>query len=270
MLLLATVLLSSASWATAPSCPPAFSSLNTTIGAISDSTQLNVCVSKAVLVKGTNGSVSLVLGSGSSNAPRCLVYPNGLSLDLTFSLLSTGHVGCWSLYPPNQTISIVNVGRPSQSKLYSAMKSFRPQIPLIFVKPAKNIKVGTRVTLYSSAKSQVLKTKLLSLPAQIRFRPIKYRWRISQGGLGAVSSGLAKTTFTPSIKGDGLASLAVTYSIEYSFTGLTSWNVVQPNILLNANPARFLVVSEDVPKIAKEPPRLVNKPCVVGSTAWRC
>ena len=270
MLLLATVLLSSTSWAAAPSCPPSFSSLNTTIGAISDSTQLNLCVSKAVLVKGTNGSLSLILGSGSSDAPRCLVYPNGLSLDLTFSLLYSGHVGCWSLYPPNQTISIVNVGRPSQSKLYSAMKSFRPQIPLIFVKPAKNIKVGTKVIPYSSAKSEVLNTKLLSLPAQIRFRPIKYRWRISQGGLRAVSSGLAKTTFIPTIKGDGLASLAATYSIEYSFTGLTSWSSVQPNILLNASPTRFSVVSEDVPKRAKEPPRLVNRPCSSGSTAWRC
>jgi hypothetical protein len=270
MLLLATVLLSSTSWLADPSCPPAFSSLNTTIGAISDSTQLNLCVSKAIFVKGTNGSLTLILGSGSSNAPRCLVYPNGLSLDLTFSLLSSGHVGCWSLYPPNQTVSIVNVGRPSQSMLYSAMKSFRPQTPLIFVKPAKNIKVGTKVILYSSAKSEVLNTKLLSLPAQIRFRPIKYRWRISQGGLKAVSSVLAKTTFVPTIKGDGLASLAVTYSIEYSFTGLTSWSSVQPNILLNASPNRFSVVSEEVPKRAKEPPRLVNRPCSSGSTAWRC
>jgi hypothetical protein len=45
---------------------------------------------------------------------------------------------------------------------------------------------------------------------------------------------------------------------------------VQPNILLNASPNRFSVFSDEVPKRAKEPPRLVNKPCSSGSTAWRC
>ena len=214
--------------------------------------------------------MSLVLGSGTSNAPKCLVYPNGLSLDLTFSLLNSGHVGCWSLYPPNQPISIVNVGRPSQSRISSALKSFRPQTPTIFVKPSKNIRVGTTISLSSSAQVQVLKTKLLNLAAQIRFRPIRYRWQISQGGLGSVVSTLSRPTFTPTAKGDGLVQLATTYSIEYSFTGLTSWTSVKPNIILNAKPVRFLVASEDVPKLDKEPPRLVNKPCVVGSTAWRC
>jgi hypothetical protein len=270
MLMLATVLLSSAGWATAPSCPAAFSSLNTTIGAISDSTQLNLCVSKAVLIKGSNGSVSLVLGSGSSSAPRCLVYPNGLSLDLTFGLLNTGHVGCWSLYPPNQPVSIVNVGKPSQSRIYSALKSFRPLTPMIFIKPSKNIKVGATIELSSSAKPQVLKTKLLGLPAQIRFRPVTYRWQISQGGSTPVSSALSKPSYIPKLKGDGVVDLAVTYSTEYSFTGLTSWTVVKPNILLNANPVRFSANSPDGPKIDKDPPRLVNKPCALGSTAWRC
>jgi hypothetical protein len=270
MLLLSTVLLAGAGWATAPSCPAAFSSLNTTIGAISDSTQLNLCVSKAVLIKGTNGSVSLVLGSGSSSAPRCLVYPNGLSLDLTFGLLNTGHVGCWSLYPPNQPVSIVNVGKPSQSRIYSALKSFRPLTPMIFIKPSRTIKVGATIGLSSSAKSQVLKTKLLGLPAQIRFRPVTYRWQISQGGVTPASSALSKSSYIPKVKGDGLVALAVTYSTEYSFIGLTSWVVVKPNILLNANPSRFLATSPEVPKVDKEPPRLVNKPCALGSTAWRC
>jgi len=270
MLLIASFLLSSASWVGSPACPPAFSIESTSIGAISDSSQLNICVSKAVLVKGTNGSLSLVLGSQSNNAPKCLVYPNGLSLDLTFGLLSSGHVGCWSLYPPNQPVSIVNVGRPNQSRLFSALKSYRPQVPRIFIKPSKNIKVGTSVTLYSSAKFQTLKTKILTLPAQIRFRPIRFAWQIGQGGTKPISSRLAKTVFTPTIKGDAKASLSVTYSIEYSITGLTSWNAVKPNIVVSANPVSFWVAEDQLPLKAKEPPRLVDKPCLVGSSVWRC
>jgi len=270
MLVLASIVLSSSAWVASPSCPPAFSMVNTTVGAISNSTQLNLCVSKATLVKGSNGSVNLVLGAPVSDAPRCLVYPNGLSLDLTFGLLSSGHVGCWSLYPPYQSVAIVNVGRPNQTKLQSVLKSFRPEVPRIFMKPERNLQVNTNVLFYSSAKSQVTKTKLLTLPAQIRFKPIRYRWGISQGGELPKVSSLVKSTFKPVVVGDGKATLAVTYSIEYSFTGLTNWARVRPDILLNAVPVNFKVGGDMVPELAKEPPRLVNKPCELGSKAWRC
>ena len=270
MLILASLLLSTSSWMAAPSCPAAFSLVNTSIGAISDSTQLNLCVSKASLVKGSNGSLSLVVGTNSANSPSCLVYPNGLNLDLTFGLLSSGHVGCWSLYPPNKAVAIVNVGKPNQSKLNSALKSFRPQIPRISLKPSKNIQVGMKVVFSSSAKAETIKTKILTLPAQIRFRPVRFAWQIRQGGLTPVTSSVSIGSFIPRVKGDSQAFLSVWYSIEYSFTGLTSWTRVRPNISLSANPVSFLVNSKDVPENSTEPPRLVNKPCLMGSTAWRC
>lgn len=270
MLILAGLLLSTASFASAPSCPAAFSVVNTTIGAISDSSQLNLCVSKASFIKGSNGTLSLVLGSSSNNSPRCLVYPNGLSLDLSYGLISSGHVGCWSLYPPNQAVAIVNIGKPSQPKLFSALKSFRPQAPRIFMKPTKNIEVGTKVVFSSSAKLETIKTKILSLPAQIRFKPVRYYWQIRQGGLAPIPNTAPSWTFTPSVKGDVQAALSVWYSIEYSFTGLTSWTAVKPNIGLAASPMSFQVGSPEVPSNPKDPPRLVNKPCLLGSTAWRC
>lgn len=268
--MLASIVLSSSAWVASPSCPAAFSAVNTTIGAISNSSQLNVCVSKATVVKGSNGSVNLVIGSQVSNAPKCLVYPNGLSLDLTFGLLSSGHVGCWSLYPPYQPVAIVNVGRPSQTKLQSVRKSFRPDTPRIFMKPEKNVQVGTNVIFSSSAKTQIINTKLLSLPAEIRFKPIRYRWEISQGGGIPKLSNLSKPSFVPTLAGDAKATLYVTYSLEYLFTGLTNWVRVRPDILLNASPLSFKVGGDKVPEPAKEPPRLVNKPCELGSKAWRC
>ena len=268
--MLASIVLSSSAWVSSPGCPPAFSMVNTTVGAISNSSQLNVCVSKATLVKGSNGSVNLVLGSQISNAPRCLVYPNGLSLDLTFGLLSSGHVGCWSLYPPYQPVSIVNVGRPSQTKLQSVLKSFRPEVPRIFMKPDKNVLVGSNTLFYSSAKTQIIKTRLLTLPAEIRFKPVRYRWGFSQGGQVPKLSTLAKPSFVPTLVGDAKATLALTYSIEYTFAGLTNWVRVRPDILVNANPLNFMVGMDKPPEPSKEPPRLVNKPCELGSKAWRC
>lgn len=270
MLLIASILLSTSSWVSAPSCPSAFSVLNTSVGAISDSTQLNVCVSRAVMVKGVSGSLNLIVGTKSSTAPQCLVYPNGLSFDLTYSLLSSGHVGCWSLYPPSQRVAVINVGRPNQARLQSALRSFRPEVPRIFFKPVANIQIGTLVQFSSTAKTQSIKTKMLTLPTQIRFKPVRYRWSIGQGGLPPKLSSLASPTFTPTIKGDGLANLALYYSVEYSFTGITAWTSVKPDILVNVPRVRFQVGSINTPETAQEPPRLVNKPCLKGYVAWRC
>lgn len=83
-------------------------------------------------------------------------------------------------------------------------------------------------------------------------------------------SSLAKPTFKPTVVGDGKATLAVTYSIEYSFTGLTNWARVRPDILVNSNPLGFRIGGDKAPETSKEPPRLVNKPCELGSKAWRC
>ena len=270
MLILASLLLSAASFASAPSCPSAFSVVNTTIGAISDSSQLNLCVSNATFIKGSNGSLSLVLGGSSNNSPKCLVYPNGLNLDLTYGLLTSGHVGCWSLYPPKQAVAIVNVGKPSQSKLSSALRSFRPQVPRIFLKPSKNIEVGTKVSISSSSKPETIKTKILTLPAQIRFRPVRFSWQVLQPELKPITSNLSSWTFVPTVRGSAQVSLSVWYSIEYSFTGVTPWTQVKPNIGLVANPVSFQVDSAALPEILKDPPRLVNQPCLLGSTAWRC
>ncbi len=270
MLLLASIALATSGWAAAPSCPSAFSSVSTSVGAVSNSTQLTLCASKALLIKGSNGSLNLIIGSQTSTSPKCLVYPNGLSFDLTYSLLSSGHVGCWSLYPPSQAIAIVNIGKPSQSKLQSALKTFKPEIPRIFLKPSKGIKVKQQVSLSSSARIQTLKTKLLGLAAQIRFKPTKYKWTFAAVGATTQTSALAKPTYIPDRAGDVRVLLAVSYSVEYLFDGLTSWSVVKPDLVTNANQVTFNVGSVDPPKSIKEPPKLVNSPCLNGSSAWRC
>jgi hypothetical protein len=270
MLLLASIALVTSSWTAAPSCPTAFGSLSTTIGAVTSSSQLTLCASQALLVRGSNGSLNLVLGSSGSISPRCLVYPNGLSLDLTHSLLSSGHVGCWSLYPPSQTLAIVNVGKPSEAKVQSALKVYKPEMPKIFYKPSKAIQVGTRVSFSTSAKLQILKTTVLGLPAQIRFKPSRFRWTFLAPWDRPKTSSLSKPTYIPLASGDTKVTLTVSYSVEYSFTGVTPWRLVKPDIVINAGPLTLWASSGETPKSLKGPPKLVNSPCVLGSTDWRC
>jgi len=268
-MLLLTSLLVSTLWHQAPACPPTFSVTSTTVGAVSDSAELLLCVSNAILVKGSNGSISLAIGAPSSTAPRCLVYPNGVNPDLMSSLLQSGHVGCWSLYPPSQPIAIVNVGKPSQTKLISALKSFRPTTPRIFLKPSSGILVGMNLQLTSSAGLQLVKTKLLGLAAQVRFKPISYKWQIVDSVGLASSFSTAQPSYQTKFKGYVQVNLAVSYSIEYLFSGLTSWTRVRPNILTNAHPVTLLVIEKELPPITHIP-RLVAKPCFPSFKAWGC
>lgn len=268
-MLLLTSLLVTGLWQQAPTCPPAFSFTNTTVGAVSDSVELSLCVSNAVLIKGSNGSVSLAIGTSGSAAPKCLIYPNGLSPDLMSALLLSGHVGCWSLYPPSQPVSIVNVGKPSQTKLAAALKSFRPSTPRIFVKPNSGILVGTTVQLSSSANLQLIRTKLLGLSAQIRFKPLSYKWQILNNAGAAITATAVQPSYFASTKGGVQVNLAISYSIEYLFAGLTSWTRVRPNIYSNAIPVAFQVGQVLNPPISHIP-RLVAKPCIPKVPSWGC
>ncbi len=243
-------------------CPAAFSSTSTTISALSNSQALSICVANSVLVHGVNGSLTLVVGSTSS-APRCLVYPNGLSPDLTSSLLQSGHINCWSLYPPSQSISIVNIGKPSTSKIQSALKSFRPQVPVIFVSPNSGLVRGRTLTFSSSAQVESIRSTILNLPVVVRFTPKTYGWRI-----GSQVSSSPNPSYVIRDPGSLETDLVVGFGIEYEFPGLTSWSRVSPNIFMNAIPLRLQIGDTQPPSKVRQTPRLVLRPCSPGR--WGC
>jgi hypothetical protein len=99
---------------------------------------------------------------------------------------------------------------------------------------------------------------------------VRFSWQVLQAGLKPITSTLPTWAFPPTVRGSAQVALSVWYSIEYSFTGLTPWAQVKPNIGLVANPLNFQVDSAAVPENSKDPPRLVNKPCLLDSQAWRC
>lgn len=249
-------------------CPGSFLSTNSTVGAITNSTTLSICVSKAQLITGTNGSLTLVIGGATSTAPRCLIYPNGLSPDLTFQLLHSGHVGCWSLYPPGQPINIVNVGSPSSSKIQSALKQFKPTVPRILVNAKPPFAIKSVIPFSSTAGNQQINSKLLSLPLQVRFKPVDFSWQVQPSKKVSSSS---KFNWVADTVGSVQVNLKVSYSVEYLFTGITTWRRVQPNIIMNALPVSLQVEQRaEPPKQANEIPRLVSGPCQSGSVAWGC
>ena len=268
MPLLTTALLASAAWFSAPSCPLPLASNRTTVGAITSSTALSVCVSNSKLVEGTNGSMILVIGSSASPSPRCLIYPNGLSPDLAFSLLDSGHIGCWSLYPPGQVVTIVNLNTPSQASIQAALKSFKPDAPRIKVKPGSEVPIGTSLSFTSTAATKMIRSVLLNLPLQVRFKPGSYYWRLTPVNKTFSSAGALW-------KADRVGSIQmehrVSYSVEYSFVGLTPWRIVKPNIVMTASPMSLLVRQGEVPpKEIKRIPRLVGGPCQAGKNLWGC
>lgn len=252
----------------ANTCPGSFLTTSTTVGAITNSSSLSLCVSKAHLITGSSDSLTLVIGGTDSSSPKCLIYPNGLSPDLTFQLIQSGHVGCWSLYPPGQPITIVNVGTPSTSRIQSALKQFKPDNPRITVSPKAPYRLGAILKFGSTAASKFIKANLLGLPLQVRFRPVSFSWMISPLQKTSSSSTMSlKATAEATYQ----ASLRVWFSVEYAFPGITSWRFVKPNILVNAVPLGFQVLGQPLsPKIVPLIPRLVGGPCERLSKAWGC
>ena len=268
MLVLASLVLISGSWVQANTCPGSFLTTSTTVGAITNSSSLSLCVSKAQLVTGSNGSLTLVIGGTGSTSPRCLIYPNGLSPDLTFQLIQSGHVGCWSLYPPGQPITIVNVGTPSTARIQSALKQFKPDIPRITVSPKAPYRIGGVLKFGSTAASKLIKASLLGLPLQVRFKPVLFSWVINP-----LQKTFSSSTFSLKATAEGIfqTNLRVGFSVEYSFPGITSWRIVKPNILVSAAAVSYQVLGQPIPpKVVPPIPRLVGGPCERLSKAWGC
>jgi hypothetical protein len=249
-------------------CPGAFLTNTTTVGAITSSNTLSVCVSKSQLINGSDGSLILVIGGSATSAPKCLIYPNGLSPDLTMQLLQSGHVGCWSLYPPGQTVRIINVATPPTAKIQAALKDFKPDLPRILLTAKPPFAIGSVLPLSSSANSKNIKTKLLTLPLQVRFTPSTFSWQLLPIKKSYSS---AKIKWKADISGLLQVNLKVGFLVEYKFTGITTWRRVIPNIVMNALPVSARIDQSPEPPIqSSQIPRLVGGPCQVKSLAWGC
>lgn len=246
-----------------PACPNSLQITNTTVGAISNSAELSLCVSRATLIRGADGDLKLVLNYVQTT-PSCLNYPNGLSPDLSYNLLAKGYRGCWSLYPPSHPVAIINIGSPSRHQISNALKSFKPIQPRILVRPNIHLQVGNRLNFSSTAKTHTVSCKILGLSCQVRFTPKNHNWQIGQ-----IKSKVAKPSFLLNQSGWLSANLSVLFSVEYRFIGLSNWSAVKPGIISNAPTLRLHAGLIPTKPPTSRNPRLVDKPC--GNTPrWGC
>jgi hypothetical protein len=162
----------------------------------------------------------------------------------------------------------VNVGTPSTSRIQSALKQFKPDVPRITVSPKAPYRIGGVLKFGSTAASKLIKANLLGLPLQVRFKPVSFNWLITP-----VQKTFSSSTVSLKATGEGMfqASLRVGFSVEYSFPGITSWRIVRPNILVSASPVSYQVLGQPIPpKSIPLIPRLVGGPCERLSKAWGC
>lgn len=261
MLLVSTLLYLGTLTATSP-CPPAFQTLNTTVGALTNSTEMLICLRKAVLTPASDGSLTLVINSNKP-APECLIYPNGVSPDFAAELINSGHTGCWSLYPPSQKIAVTNVGSPPKRIINLALARFRPTVPRIYLTPKKGFLVGNPIRFTNSAKLETQKCRMLSLNCEVRFTPKTFRWLVN-----FESGRSASHVFLPKVEGKVLANLSVSFTVQYRFLGLTNWRAVSPNVTATASPVTLIVGVVPKPP-ATHSPRLVDQLCS-ARPRWGC
>lgn len=249
------------------SCPKDFGVLETTIGAFNTSSALNICASKAEVFS-SGGKIVLVLG-GTLERPRCLNYPGGRAPDLT-SLLLSDHVGCFSLYPPTQSVAVVNLGGIASPKLSSAMAKFAPALVRSFVSPPTTV-LGQRVAFSSTASSSLVRGTLLGLPIKAHFGLAATNWQFNFAD-GAVSTSSARyPSLVMNRVGAHTAKLQVGFASSFQILGSQIWHSVAGVISRSAQPLPFYGIEALPPaKSSHRRPVLVARDCDKALSAYGC
>jgi len=241
--------------------------LETTIGAFNTSSALNICASKAEVFS-SGGKIVLVLG-GTLERPRCLNYPGGRAPDLT-SLLLSDHVGCFSLYPPTQSVAVVNLGGIASPKLSSAMAKFAPALVRSFVSPPTTV-LGQKVAFSSTASSSLVRGTLLGLPIKAHFGLAATNWQFNFAD-GAVSTSNARyPSLVMNRVGAHTAILQVGFASSFQILGSQIWHNVAGVISRSAQPLSFFGLEALPPaKSSHRRPVLVARDCDKALLAYGC
>jgi len=131
--------------------------------------------------------------------------------------------------------------------------SFRPATPGNTMEPGGWAVVGLPANFVAAASAQVVSGTLLGQPADVRFTPVGYRWRHSDGGLvessvpGATWKALGQREFSVTSTSHAYASpgeytvdLAVVLRAEYRFAG-SAWRSIAGTLEVAGEPQRVLV-----------------------------
>jgi len=154
--------------------------------------------------------------------------------------------------------------KPSWSSvIYTHSVEAAPDRPRISAPSASTVSVSSPLLLKGVASSVIRYRYLLRVPTQIKFTPIAYFWRLSDGKTSN-SKSLRHRVARP---GSITANLKVTFSVSFRLASGGNWRSLNRTVYLNARPVTLKVGSSDaqIPRL-----RFVHFNCLQRNDAPGC
>jgi len=168
--------------------------------------------------------------------------------------------------PPRAPAKPKETSKPSKPRRsdirYSHSTSAAPAAPRIR-SSTLNPKVGQTVSLGTSTGSQSRYRYLLGIPAEVRFTPSSYSWRLSDG----TKADRHRLAHTFQVPGSKKVNLRVKFAIAFRFAGSKYWRKLSQAIWVAAAPLTLNVGSAIS---SKRKPRFVYYDCLQVSDALGC
>jgi hypothetical protein len=206
------------------------------------------------------GDGGVAVGGGAAgNGPNQSPDPNPLLINRDgFTINCTPGSPC----DPNPVVSMSDIA------------SFKPAAPTQGMEPDGWMVVGLPTNFYASAATHVVSGSLLGFPADVRFTPAGYHWDYGDGESRSSGAGGATwaaqrqpefsetaTSHTYRSRGARTITLAVVYTAEYRFAGL-SWRGIRGTLAIATRP--LTAVAGDARTV------LVERECTLNPSGPGC
>ena len=150
---------------------------------------------------------------------------------------------------------------PGSTIVYTHSVIAAPTRPKITASPNGQVAIGSHVAFRSVSQSVTRYRYLLGIPTQIKFTPVGYFWRFSDG-----KTSTAKNLRRRIVQAAALsANLKVSFSVKFRLASGGAWRLLDRTVQLNAAPVRLNVSTSQKPK-----PRYVLYNCLQRPQAPGC
>ena len=135
---------------------------------------------------------------------------------------------------------------PVSTVVYKHSVVAAPNRPKILVSPASRISTATPIVLRAISQPVIRYRYLLGVPTQIKFTPVSYFWKLSDG-----NASRSKNFTHQALNGGSLvANLRVGFAVTFRFAAGGAWRSFDRTVRLSAAPVKVKVGDEPV-KVAK-------------------
>lgn len=129
---------------------------------------------------------------------------------------------------------------PASTVVYKHSVVAAPNRPKILMSPTSRISTGTPIVLRAISQQVIRYRYLLGVPTQIKFTPVSYFWKLSDG-----STSRSKKFTHQLLMGSSLAAnLRVGFAVTFRFAAGGAWRPFDRTVRLNAAPVKVKVGDE--------------------------